>query len=351
MEVREATQEDNNELLDLQKRCPMGTALKVSVVNTPDFFARAKAYEAYRVFVACEGRKIVGSAACAVRQGLIDGEIKRIGYEFQYFTSPDSRRKGIAQRLHLRINDYFSEHGAALTYLLIMEGNVPSMKLFEGLGFRRHRTLAMPCILVYKEMESENSGNIRSIEPADLEPVAVMLNKTWSGCDLYEPTSAQSLNRFVDRTPLYGLDNLLVLENQGKIRACLGYWDWSRIATVTVKQVSLKLRATALFLDIARRFTPMPPSPEPGRTLRQMVLTPIAFQDPDDLSALIRHANNEALRRGIAQIFFVCERGHEMLKCTKGLIRVNTAMHLYVKPLEKGPSVGRKPVFIDGIDL
>ena len=58
MHVREATPDDNAELQELQAQCPMGTTLIVSTVNTPDFFARAKAYESCEVFVACELRSI-----------------------------------------------------------------------------------------------------------------------------------------------------------------------------------------------------------------------------------------------------------------------------------------------------
>jgi hypothetical protein len=56
MNIREAVPEDNGELQELQAKCPQGTTLVASTVNTPDFFARAKAYESHKVFVACEGR-------------------------------------------------------------------------------------------------------------------------------------------------------------------------------------------------------------------------------------------------------------------------------------------------------
>jgi hypothetical protein len=45
MYIREATPNDNEELQRLQAQCPQGTSLIVSTVNTPDFFARAKAHE------------------------------------------------------------------------------------------------------------------------------------------------------------------------------------------------------------------------------------------------------------------------------------------------------------------
>jgi len=274
-----------------------------------------------------------------------------VGYEFQYFTSPEFVRRGVAKLLHQRIEERLIEQGAALSYLLIMEGNHPSMKLFEGLGFQRVRTLVMPALFVYREMETDSATKVRQARPEDLPAIAGLLNDTWQGHELYEPASAETLSQFVRRTPAYDLGSLLVLEERGKIRACVGFWDWSRIARVTIKEVSLKLRTVALMLDVARRFRPMPPGPEPGRTLNQMVLTPIGFEEPDHFSTLLRFANNEALGKGIEQIFFLCERGHTTLKSLEGFISVNTAIHIYAKPLQEGLTPGDSPIFIDGIDI
>lgn len=49
MYIREATPDDNKELQELQAKCPQGKTLIVSTVNTPDFFARVKAYESYMI--------------------------------------------------------------------------------------------------------------------------------------------------------------------------------------------------------------------------------------------------------------------------------------------------------------
>ncbi len=94
MYIRDAMPDDNKELQELQGQCPMGTALIASTVNTPDFFARAKAYGSWKVIVACENSRIIGSAACAVRKGVVNGSLTQVGYEFQYFVSPEHRRRG-----------------------------------------------------------------------------------------------------------------------------------------------------------------------------------------------------------------------------------------------------------------
>jgi GNAT superfamily N-acetyltransferase len=351
MYIREAVPEDNDELQELQAKCPQGTTLITSVVNTPDFFARAKVYESYKVYVACEDNRIVGSTACAIRNALVSGTIRKVGHQFQLFTAPDSRRKGVASQLHQHREHYLTQQGVVLSYALIMEGNIPSMRYIERQGFRHHRTLVMPTLAVFKEMDVPSGGTIRSARPEDLAPIADLLNETWHGFELYEPTSADGLARFIKRTPAYTFDNLFVLENKGEILACLGFWDWSKVMRITVEALSVKMRMIGLLLAIARIFRPLPKFLKPGDTLKQMMLTPIGFKDPAHLAALLRHVNNLGLQRGIEQMFSVCERDHTLLKGMKGFIRIDTAMNLYTKILQEDVFPSNKPVFIDGIDL
>jgi len=351
MYIREAVPEDNDELQELQARCPVGTTLIVSTVNTPDFFARAKAYESYKVFAACEGDRIIGSAACAMRDAVVNGKISRVGYEFQYFTSPDYRRKGVANELHQRIEDHLTQHGAMLSYLLIIEGNLPAMRLFEGRGFELHRTLVMPGLSVFKAKDIPSKGKVRPVTSEDLLTVARLLNETWQGFELYEPTSAEALAQFINRVPAFRSENLLVLEDQGEIAACLGFWDWSQITRVTVVTLSQKMRIIGLLLKVGSIFGLVPGFVKPGDTLKQTVLTPIGFKDPADLAVLLKYVNNRVLRGGVEQIFCICERDHVLLSSMKGFIRVDTAAHVYVKPLQQNIVLSDKSVFVDGIDL
>ena len=165
MDIREASADDDQRLQDLQARCPQGTTLVVSLVNTPDFFARVKAYPTYRVYVACEDGRIIGSGAAAVRDGMVDGRPCRVGYEFQAFVAPEARRKGVAGALHRCREQYLIEQGAAMSYALTLEGNSPAMAHLEYEGFRPHRTLVMPILHVYREMSVPPTAKIRSAEP------------------------------------------------------------------------------------------------------------------------------------------------------------------------------------------
>ena len=350
MYIREATTKDNENLQNLQAQCPMGASLIVSQINTPDFFARAKAYERHNVYVACDDNQIIGSAASAIREAIINGRLKRIGYEYQYFTSPNNRRKGAAVMLHQYIEDYFKKEGIALSFLVIMEGNKPSIRLFESQGFKLHRTLVMPTVFSYKAIEKPSMGQIKPINPKDMAAVAELLNETWKNYDFYEPYVTESLARLIDRTPAFTFNDFIVLEDHREILACLGAWDWSQITKLTVRALSLRLRMITLIIDLASLFRPMPRSVKPGTTLKQWCLTLIGFKAPEHLATLLRYMNNLAVKRGIDQIFCVCERDHEILNALKGLFHMNVGVHLYVKSFE-GELVAKNPIFLNGIDL
>jgi hypothetical protein len=229
-----------------------------------------------------------------------------------------------------------------------MKGNEPSMRLFEREGFRLHRKLVMPAIGVVKEVEVPGAANIRSTAPRDLEAVAQLLNLTWHGHDLFEPASAASLAHQFERIPTLDYGNLLLLEGEGRILACLALWDWSKIMRITVLRLDLRMRLLGKLLVLARM---LPRFPSPGDTLRQMMLTMIGYESPTHLALLINHVNNLALREGVEQVFCVCERDDKILKSMKGFTRVDTGMNLYVKPLRPGISMSDAPVAMTGFDM
>ena len=211
---------------------------------------------------------------------------------------------------------------------------VPERLLFERQGFKPYRELVMPALAVYKEMEVQSMGRIRSVTPDDLIAVAELLNTTWQGYELYQPTSADALLQSIERIPGYDFENILILEDKNEIVACAGFWDWSKITRITVHSLSSKIRMIKLMLDFTRIFRTMPRSPKPGDILKQFVLTPIAFKNPKDLEALFRYVNNIALKKDIEQIFYVCEKDHKMLNSMKGFIHIDTTMYLHIKPLQ-----------------
>lgn len=351
MDIREAVPEDNDALQALQARCPQGTDLVATTVNTPDFFSRAKAYELYKVYIACEGSRILGSTACGFKNAIVNGKVRRIGYGFQAFVAPEYRRTGVASRLHQHREDYAAQQGTSLFYTLVLEKNTPAMRYIKRRGFYLHRTIIMPGLTIYKKMNTPCEKHVRPAQPEDLNALAALANKTWQDFEFYEPLSAEALSASVSRTPGYNLNNFLVLEEKGKIFAFLSYLDWSQVMQITVDATSLKMRMMGAMLDFISLFKPMPEMVKPGDTLEQIIITLTGFNDPAHLPLLLKHLNNQMLQRGVTLIFCICDPKSAMLKNLKGFIRIDTAINLYVKNLQQDKLNADKPVFINGVDM
>jgi hypothetical protein len=178
--------------------------------------------------------------------------------------------------------------------------------------------------------------------------VAELLNQTWHAYDLFEPTSADSISQMIERIENLDTKDVLVLEDRGMIRACTALWDWSKIMKINIFRLSLRMGILLRLLYLARL---LPRVPRPGDTLRQMMLTMIGYNSPEDLSSLVGYANNIAFREGIEQVFCICEQGARLLKSFKGLTRVNTGINLYVKPLRSDISMTNAPVEMTGFDM
>lgn len=351
MIIREATPDDNSALIELQAKCPQGTTVIVSTVNKPDFFARAKVYEDYKVFVYCEDDTIIASSACGLHKAIINDKLEKIGYEFQAFVDPEFRGRRIAGQLQQVREEYIRNQGAVLSYGFIMEGNTPSIRYIERRGFKHYDTVIMPAIAVYKEMKVNHTGNIRTMTPDDLPAVSQLLNETWQEYELYEPTTVESLNELIERMPGYSLDNIYMFEENGEIKACLGLWDWSKIMEVIVNALNFRMKAMAFILNLARPFIAVPPMPKPGSLLKQTVLTQIGYKDLSSLCILLKYINNVSYSEGIQQVFFICSNNHLMLTALKGFIHIDTRMHMNIKPLQAGISLSGKPVYVSGLDL
>ncbi|MFL7808305.1 MAG: hypothetical protein AB8I80_06725, partial [Anaerolineae bacterium] len=197
----------------------------------------------------------------------------------------------------------------------------------------------------------KSNGQIRTATDDDLPQVAALANDTWRGHALYEPATSASLAAFIERTPAFDAENLLILERGKQIVAALGFWDWSRITRLTVHALGPRLRMLSGLLDVAGHVWRLPSGVHAGDTLTQAVLTPVAYRTPADLAILVRRVNNLCLARGIGQIFTVCAQDHPMLNSLKGLITLDSNLHVMVKPLAAGVALDAGPVYLDGQDL
>jgi GNAT superfamily N-acetyltransferase len=293
--IREAVEGDNDALNVLQKRCPMGTSLVLGVDSSPDYFARSKSFKEWHVFVATEEDVIVGSAAFAVDDTYIGGRRVKTAYEYGFIVDPVHRRKGIAGKLQRHIERVALDGGVELLHLDIIEDNVPSLGLFLKMGFERVRDCVTVSLMPYRKQRVVAEGNIRGMEEADVDDVAGLINEMYRGYDFFAPFEAEGFADYVGRIPHFDFGDILVFEENGKIEACLGIWDYDKVRKYIVERMNLGLRLQTGLMRFVGLFTRMPYIPKSGEALLSYNLATVAFRKAEGMRELLRKAVNIAV--------------------------------------------------------
>jgi ribosomal protein S18 acetylase RimI-like enzyme len=335
VEIREATQNDNQALLDLQKKCPMGVDFVVAVDSSPDYFARSRPYENWHVFVAVENQQIIGSIACTIKNTLIQDKPVKTSYLYGMMVDPTKRRTGVATQLQQHIEKYLTKQKVALCHLLVMEQNTPSIRLCQKNGFQHLKESPRFSLMVYKPMKPQNEANIKPMTPTDTKDVVVMMNETYRDHDFYMPYTEETFQAYIQKLPQDNPQNILVFKQGNDIQACLGYWDFNKIIRDRILKLNTRLRAISLPIRFLGLFTRMPKIPKSGETLKQLYLFPLAYKDATAMAELIKHVSNLALKNNITTLVTAQDDQSPLIGVLANFRNVQTKTHHFAKPLQK----------------
>lgn len=335
MEIREATQNDNEALLELQKKCPMGIDFIVAVDSSPDYFARSKPYKDPHIFVAVEKQQIIGSIACALETVLIQGKPAKTAYLYGMMVDPTKRRTGVASQLQKHVETYASKQKADLCHLLVMEENLPSIKLCQKNGFQLIKNCLRFSLMVYKPEKLQNETSIKPMTPKDVKDVVAMTNETYHDYDFYSPYTEETFQDYIQRLPQNSQENILIYKQGNAIQACLGYWDYGKEIREHVQKLNTRLKAISFPIRFLGLFTNMPKIPKTGETLKQWYLFPIAYKDAASLTELIKHVNNLALKNNITMLATALDDQSPIVNVMSMFRNVQIKIHYFVKPMRK----------------
>jgi GNAT superfamily N-acetyltransferase len=341
--VREATVFDGARLQAVMARCPQGKDLTVTLVNTPDFFCRAKIYQRTKVFLAEADGEIAGSAAVAVRDLFVGGEPRRVGYEYQFFTAPEHRRRGVAQRLRQAIEEYLAAERVDLTTVIIVVDNGPSERLFGGDGFQPVGDLSLRFLLAGARPRTPAAAPrgypVRPATDVDLPAVARLIDATLTDHDLSPRVTPEGLADVLRRTPGLTLSSLLVREDRHEIVACAALWEMDRVMEFRVGHVAPELR-------------PAFPAFRPGEALRQWGLTLVGYRTPADLAIVFDRVNDLAYGMGRDQVAILAAPEDPLWRAMIGFRSSEVRLRLHAKALRpRTLPDGTTPLFGDVVDI
>jgi ribosomal protein S18 acetylase RimI-like enzyme len=346
--IRVADDADNAELLNLEKMCPQGTNLVLQFDRSPDFFLRSRVYDNYRVCVAEEEGKIVGTVGATLKEFNISEEVVKGVYIYDLRVHPAFRGRGIGSRL---VQQVMTEEEADLAYGIIVEDNYPSVALFKRLGFENIHDLILLNVPLYKRQE-KISGKIREMTADDAPSVVNLINDHCRNHDLFAPLSVDNFLERTRRLTDYGFQSIQVAEVENQIVACAGLWDYSRILRTSVLHVTARLTMLTYVLRFANLFTNTMKLPSVGESFRLMYVTDFAFTgEADPVRELIKHCISLSYSCGCNFLVFPLDPLNPAIPLIAKYRPIRISYHIYAKSLKEKALSTQRMIFVDAMDF
>jgi GNAT superfamily N-acetyltransferase len=351
--IREAAEDDNDALNELQKKCPMGTSLVLGVDSSPDYFARSRPFKDWHVLVAVENGTIVGSAAYAISDTYVEGKQLKTAYEYGFIVDPLHRRKGIGEKLQRHIEHVVLEKDVNLLHLDIIEDNFPSISLFSKMRFQKVKDCTTFSLIPYKRQRTAGEANIRSMNEADVDDVTNLINEMYHDYNFFAPFQPKDFLEYLRRMPHFDFHNILVLRRNGNLEACLGYWDYSKVRRYIVEKMNRTLRIQTYLMKLIGLFAKMPRMPRLGEPLLSYNLTTMACRNSESMTELIKYSVNIALENKVNLILVAVDPGNPIATILSQFRHTELKLYFFTKSLrqERLPNLGERKLYIDATEM
>lgn len=347
--VRLATDEDNRELLDLERMCPQGTSLVLLFDRSPDFFRRSRVYENSKVYVAEEGGKIVGTVGAAIKEFIFGKKQARGVYIYDLRVDPGCRGRGIGARLiQHAVGDV---ENADFAYGIIAEDNDPSRALFTKMGFQSIREFVLFNIPLYNRQE-QMTHMTRTMTTNDLPSVVELVNNYYENRDFFSLLNTTDFLDKIKRLPGYGVEKIHVVEDGNQIVACAGLWDYSEIFRICALHVSAKLRIMTYLLKFISIFKSTMKLPSVGEPFRLMYVRDFAFtRETASAEELIKHSLSLACGHGCNFLSFALDSNDPAIPLLAKYKPIKVTYHVYAKSLRDEALSKPTSIYVDPADL
>lgn len=251
--IREATQDDNDALIEMERRSPLDLGDRLLTFDRgPHFFAHQEMEEHGRVLVAEDAGRLVGVVAGAWHDVLIEGQRRRLIYIHQGRMLPEYRRRHIATDLVIQNLILAREANFDAPYWLISPDNSTSLAFNRRAGAE-----SWPVDGRFDSFDAEAcpefGDRVGSVGPDDLPRVVELINRTHAGREMFMPYTAESLQRRLSLSPAYGWRHwrgYLPAGRQGRsergLVAAAGLWDFGQSLRITEREKNTGKERVAL---------------------------------------------------------------------------------------------------------
>jgi GNAT superfamily N-acetyltransferase len=234
--IREATPNDNDALLELERNSPLDLGDRVlAFERAPNYFAHQEIQEHGHVLVAEEDGQLVGVVAGAWHDVLISGRPRRLLYIHQGRVLPEYRRRHVGTDLVVQQMALAREASFDAPYWLISPENDTSLAFNRQAGVESWPVDGrMADFDVTARREA--TRDVGSVGPSDLPRIVELINGTHAGREMFLPYDVEKLERRLSLSPTYGWQHWRGYRSKGVLIAAAGAWDYGRSLRITERE-------------------------------------------------------------------------------------------------------------------
>jgi ribosomal protein S18 acetylase RimI-like enzyme len=260
IEIREATDADNEALLALTRATPMGGRIALRIDREPDFFALLRARGEAVVYVATHDHEVVGCLSAAIHASYVRGTLEKIAHVGDMKVHPAFRGRRVTLRLIATLQTRLQAEGVDVCFSLVADGNKPVMTIAEG----RHGTPAQVQLgrffvdeLIPSPFRRKSRRYV--IGPAceqDLPEIAAILDRLSRERNFAPPVLLQELEKCLAPAGPKAFRQMMVAREAGRVVATLTVEDTRNLRQNVLVGLPSSLRVA---LPILRALTfPIP---------------------------------------------------------------------------------------------
>jgi hypothetical protein len=340
LQLREATPDDNEALIELTAACTMNGDIALRMDRSPDFFALNRLEgDVSRVGVVTQASgRIVGCVACAHRAAYVNGVASEMMYASDLKVHPRARRSGTADLLTRYTRDVFADlvDVTAPVVCTVLAGNRAMERRTRGprgaAALARFATLSVLAIPWLRERRERVAGiRVSSATEQDLAPMVA----TWRSFAVTRQFASiwdeGSLAAWIGQAPGLELSDYLVArDDAGRVRGFMGVWDQSGFKQMRVVSYSPRLALVRRAINMVAPLAGSVPLPPAGEVLPAMATVHVCADEPLVLRALLLEAYRRHRSRRCTFFTIGLDARDPLLAAARGLFAQPTYVHAYV---------------------
>jgi ribosomal protein S18 acetylase RimI-like enzyme len=354
--IRDATGDDNRQLIRLAAECPMVGDVSIRIDRGPNFFTLNRLEgDRWKVGVAEVCGAIVGCVAVSERRSFVNGREIRTGYAGDLKVHPEHRNTAIADALSLYCERSFRGLPATAPVLItVLSGNRSMERRLPGPrgvpAFNCVGTIRTHSVPILWRRRVSGPIRIARAEWRDLDEMAALWGRVAPLRQLAPAMSVDAMGSWIRSTPGLAISSYKVARSQGgELLGFFAVWDQRTFKHLNVVGYSARMKAARAIFNLWAPALGGERMPETGRSLNCVTIAQICVpgDTPEVLRALLASAHNELRRTGISFINVGLDKRDPLSSAIDGFFAQPTDVNAYVTKTRFGipsESLDQRPI-------